>query len=47
MLDAVGLDGAKGLIEKRAAQVPVVVRLSGLFPGPRLSRTSHTKKSYR
>jgi hypothetical protein len=34
MLDTLGLDGAKGLTEKRAAQISVVVRFCGLFARP-------------
>jgi hypothetical protein len=43
MLDAVGLDGAKGLIEKRTAQIPMVVRLCGLLSCSRVCGTIHTK----
>jgi hypothetical protein len=32
MFDTLRLDGAKGFIEKRSAQVPVVVGLGGFFP---------------
>jgi hypothetical protein len=44
MLDAVRLDGAQGLIQKGAAQVPVVVGLGGLLSRSRMCRTSHTKE---
>jgi hypothetical protein len=44
MFDAASLNGAQGLIEKRAAQVPVVVGLGGLLSRSRLCRTSHTPK---
>ncbi len=42
MLDAVRLDGAKGLIDERAAQVSVVVRVGWLFCGSGPGGTNHT-----
>jgi hypothetical protein len=46
MAHAMRLDGAKGLIEKRAAQVPAMVWFSGLFPRSRMGGTCHIKKFY-
>jgi hypothetical protein len=43
MFDAVCLDGAQGLIQKRAAQVPVVVGFGRFLYRPWMCRTSHTK----
>jgi len=43
MLDAGRLDGAKSFIEKRAAQIAVMVGLDGFPSRFRVSRTSHIK----
>jgi hypothetical protein len=44
MFDTLRLDGAKGFIEKRAAQVPVVVRLCRIFSRSQ-GRASHVHGS--